>query len=137
MLRSPAPESQLLCVKCGRDTTSSTLPNGTGSAPPTISDRPPAGYHPFLNGDAMDSDSEEHEAGVMQVDPTARSVTSNQLDGTSYRRREVLIIVARREQSDRASKLIGEKLLQGYCLLEEICSTETCYGVLPVFPSLS
>lgn len=40
-----------------------------------------------------------------------------------------LIAVARREQSDRASKLIGEKLLQGYCLLEEICPTNTCYGV--------
>lgn len=80
MLRSPAPDLQLLCVKCGSDTTSSTLPNRTGSSPTTISDRPPAGYHPFLNGDAMDSDSEEHEAGVMQVDPTARSVSSNQLD---------------------------------------------------------
>ena len=82
MLRSPAPESQLLCVKCGRDTTSSTLPNGTGSSPTTISDRPPAGYHPFLNGDAMDSDPEEQEAGVMEVDPTARSITNNQVDGT-------------------------------------------------------
>ena len=82
MLRSPSADRQLLCVKCGRDTTSSTLPNGTASSPATISDRPPAGYHPFLNGDAMDSDSEEHEAGVMQVDPTTRSVTSNQLDGS-------------------------------------------------------
>jgi hypothetical protein len=82
MLRSPGADQQLHCVKCGRDTTSSTLPNGTASSPTTISDRPPAGYHPFLNGDAMDSDSEEHEAGVMQVDLTARSVASNQLDGT-------------------------------------------------------
>ena len=81
MLRSPAPDHQFLCVKCGRDTTSSALPNSAGSSPTTISDRPPAGYHPFLNGDAMDSDSEEHEAGVMQVDPTARSAASNQLDG--------------------------------------------------------
>ena len=38
-------------------------------------------------------------------------------------------MIVRREQSDRASKIIGEKLLQGYCLLDEICPTETCYGV--------
>lgn len=37
--------------------------------------------------------------------------------------------MSRRAQSDQASKLIGEKLLQGYCLLDEICSTDTCYGV--------
>ena len=37
--------------------------------------------------------------------------------------------MARRAQSDQASKLIGEKLLQGYCLLDEICSTNTCFGV--------
>ena len=40
-----------------------------------------------------------------------------------------LTAVERREQSDQASKLIAEKLLQRYCLLDEVCPTETCYGV--------
>ena len=79
MLRSPSPDQRLLCVKCGRDTSTSSLPDGTGTSPPAISEdnRPPAGYHPFLNGDDMESD-EEPGAGVMQVDPSAR----NQLDGS-------------------------------------------------------
>lgn len=77
MLRSPAPDHQLLCVKCGRDTTS-PLPNGTGSSSPPVSgdNRPPASYHPFLNGDDMDSDEVEHDGG-MQVD---RAVANNQVD---------------------------------------------------------
>lgn len=81
MLRSPAPDRQLLCVKCGRDTTV-PLPNGTPASPTTTSqdNNPPAGYHPFLNGDDMDPDEEEHEAGVMDVDPTARAAGTNQLD---------------------------------------------------------
>jgi hypothetical protein len=41
-----------------------------------MSDMPPAGYHPFVNGDAMDSDEEEQEAGVMILDSTTRDVSS-------------------------------------------------------------
>jgi Sjogren's syndrome/scleroderma autoantigen 1 (Autoantigen p27) len=126
MLRSPPPDPHLLCVKCGRDT---SLPNGTPASPINGSESnvPPAGYHPFANGDDMDSDEEEHEAGVMQVDPTARAIATLQSDRihSNYDVDQV----ARREQSDRASKLIGERLLQGYCLLDEICPTETCFGV--------
>jgi len=48
----------------------------------------------------------------------------------------MLTAVARREQSDSASKLIGEKLLQGYCLLDEVCPTETCYGVHIPYPRM-
>jgi hypothetical protein len=77
MLRSPTPDRQLLCVKCGRDTTSS-LPNGTGSSSPPVSgdNRPPASYHPFLNGDDMDSEEVEPEGG-MHVD---RTIPHNQLN---------------------------------------------------------
>jgi hypothetical protein len=32
------------------------------------SNRPPASYHPFVNGDDMDSDEDEQEAGVMEVE---------------------------------------------------------------------
>ena len=83
MVRSPAPARQLLCVKCGRDTTtSSPLPNGSRSSAPTVTetDRPPNGYHPFVNGDDMDSDEDEPEAGVMQDDGTSGVIDMNQLD---------------------------------------------------------
>ena len=123
MVRSPAPDLQLLCVKCGRDT-SAPLPNGTTT--PAQATTPPPGYHPFINGEEMDSDLEEEEAGVMQVE---RAAVANQRDRMIGSRFFFDNIGTRREQSDRAAKLIGEKLLQGYTLLEEICPTPTCYGV--------
>jgi uncharacterized Zn finger protein (UPF0148 family) len=36
---------------------------------------------------------------------------------------------AAREQSDRASRLIGQKMLQGYALLGEVCPNESCIGI--------
>jgi hypothetical protein len=128
MVRSPAPNRQLLCVRCNRDTTA-PLTNGSPASPtsPTDSNRPPAGYHPFVNGDDMDNDEDEPDVGGMQVDPTVRAQETSQLDCMSPS--DVLTSVARRQQSDQASKMIGEKLLQGYCLLDEICATDTCYGV--------
>ncbi|KAL1918534.1 uncharacterized protein VTP21DRAFT_3194 [Calcarisporiella thermophila] len=36
---------------------------------------------------------------------------------------------ARREQSEKATKLIGEKMLQGWALLNDSCINETCYGI--------
>jgi hypothetical protein len=47
------------------------------------SDLPPAGYHPFVNGDAMDSDEEEQEAGVMVLDSTTRALSSAEQHSTS------------------------------------------------------
>jgi hypothetical protein len=43
---------------------------------------PPAGYRPFVNGDAMDSDEEEPEAGVMILDSTTRAVTGAEQHST-------------------------------------------------------
>lgn len=40
-----------------------------------------------------------------------------------------LVLAARRQQSDRASAAIGQKLLQGWTMLGEECSNEGCYGV--------
>ncbi|CAG8654644.1 5174_t:CDS:2, partial [Paraglomus occultum] len=34
----------------------------------------------------------------------------------------------RRKQSQLAAQLIGERMLQGWTLLDEICPNETCYG---------
>jgi len=64
----------LLCVKCGRDTTAALpVPSGTdGLTGAGVTDAPPNNYHPFVNGDGMDSDEEDQEAGVMQVDATLR-----------------------------------------------------------------
>ena len=36
---------------------------------------------------------------------------------------------ARREQSDQASSLIGQRLLQGWALLDAQCENETCFAV--------
>lgn len=38
-------------------------------------------------------------------------------------------MIARREQSDRASAEIGRRLLQGWAMLGEECPNSTCYGV--------
>lgn len=128
LVRSPLPDRQLLCVKCNRDT---TLTNGvqpsTSSGPEDI--LPPSNYHSVVDGDQMDSDEEEQEAGVMQDDPNVIPVTAIDCLLPAM---NLLTVVSRREQSDRASKLIGERMLQGYCLLDEICPTTTCYGVICV-----
>ena len=34
----------------------------------------------------------------------------------------------RRKQSQLAAQSIGERMLQGWTLLDEICPNETCYG---------
>ncbi len=39
------------------------------------------------------------------------------------------IRLQRREQSDRSSKLIGEKMLQGWKMLGEYCPNTTCHGI--------
>jgi len=95
MLRSPAPGSQLLCVKCGSDTTNtSPLPNGTSTsstAAITDGDRPPAGYHPFVNGDDMDSDEEEQEGGVMQDEPVVQAIANGQTERTFLLSRSILM----------------------------------------------
>lgn len=36
---------------------------------------------------------------------------------------------ARRQQSDKASQLIGQKLLAGWIILEDTCPNSSCYGV--------
>jgi hypothetical protein len=41
----------------------------------------------------------------------------------------------RRDQSQRASHLIGQYLLQGWALIDQICPSETCYGVSLLFSS--
>ncbi|KAJ3184177.1 hypothetical protein HDU87_005023 [Geranomyces variabilis] len=35
----------------------------------------------------------------------------------------------RREQGNRASKLLGQKMLQGWTLLDQLCKTPTCIGI--------
>jgi len=85
MLRSPAPASQLLCVKCGRDTSNVPLSNGTSTSATNTTadgDRPPAGYHPFVDGDDMDSDEEEQEAGVMQDESVPQAVANGEAQRT-------------------------------------------------------
>ena len=127
LMRSPPPDRRLFCVRCNRDT---TLPNGVPASPSTAPSEilPPSSYRPVVNGDQMDSDEEEGEAGVMEDDPTAPAAQASAIDCFTPTL-DILMSVNRREQSDRASKLIGEKLLQGYCLLDEVCPTSTCFGV--------
>jgi hypothetical protein len=92
MVRSPAPNRQLLCVRCNRDTTV-PLVNGISASPtsPTADNRPPVGYqpvnyHPFVNGDDMENDEDEPEIGGMQVDHTVHAQETSQLDCTSPKR---------------------------------------------------
>lgn len=42
---------------------------------------------------------------------------------------ELLIRRQRREQSSKASQLIGQKMLQRWALLNEHCPNESCYAV--------
>jgi hypothetical protein len=72
-------------VKCGSDTTSTSVPNGTSTSPTstiTDGDRPPADYHPLVNGDGMDSDEEEQEVRVMQHEPVAQAVVNGHTERT-------------------------------------------------------
>ncbi|RIA80865.1 hypothetical protein C1645_791679, partial [Glomus cerebriforme] len=40
-----------------------------------------------------------------------------------------LLLQSRRDQSNRASHLIGQYLLKGWALIDQICPNELCYGV--------
>ncbi|CAI2165457.1 5715_t:CDS:2, partial [Funneliformis geosporum] len=42
---------------------------------------------------------------------------------------EIQLQQFRRDQSQRASQLIAQYLLQGWALIEQICLNDTCYGV--------
>ena len=69
------------CVKCARDTTA-PVPNGTPASPTIASNTNarPADYQPVVNGDRMDSDEDNQEAGDMEVE---RAVNSNQMECVS------------------------------------------------------
>ena len=84
MLRSPPPTNHLLCVNCGRDTSDpSSVPNdisASATSATTNGDGPPVGYHPFVNGDDMDSDEEDQEGGVMQDEAVAQADANGQTE---------------------------------------------------------
>lgn len=85
MVRSPAPARRLVCVKCGRDTSTVPLTDGTSTSTTSTTangDIQPAGYHPLVNGDDMASDEEEQGPGVMQDEPVAQTVVSDQTGST-------------------------------------------------------
>lgn len=84
MVRSPTPARQLLCVKCGRDTSNVPLTNDTSTSTTGTAvngDLQPAGYHPFVNGDDMDSE-EEQGRGVMQDERVSQAVVNGQTEST-------------------------------------------------------
>ena len=74
LVRSPAPQRQLLCVKCGRDTTNApSAPNGPGVlSNASVVNGLPSSYHPLVDGDDMTNDEEEQDPGVMEVDGSLR-----------------------------------------------------------------
>jgi hypothetical protein len=83
LVRSPAPDRRFLCVKCHRDTTSD-LTNGVSTS---ISSRPngtvaSSNYQIVVDGDEMDSDQEDQEAGVMQDDPASSAAQANASEGS-------------------------------------------------------
>ncbi|CAG8526247.1 hypothetical protein C2G38_2224425 [Gigaspora rosea] len=53
----------------------------------------------------------------------------NSQDSTSTHSAVNMSIEERREQSRRASQSIGQYLLQGWALIDEICPNDTCVGV--------
>ncbi|KAJ3022905.1 hypothetical protein HKX48_004949 [Thoreauomyces humboldtii] len=67
------------------------------------------------DGEDEDEDDDDELEALMLEDlpPTAHS----------------LLTAERRAQGDIASKRIGQKMLQGWTLLDENCPTETCFGI--------
>lgn len=61
---------------------------------------------------------EEEELDMMMEESTAKA--SSDLPEE---------VQKRREQGERASKLLGQKMLAGWTLLDEECPNASCYGV--------
>lgn len=67
------------------------------------------------------SSSESYKAKTVEQKPKEEEVDDMQ--------DELMIRRQRREQSSKASQLIGQKMLQRWALLNEHCPNESCYAV--------
>lgn len=95
--------------------THDTLP--TGSSKSTAPSQPSQSEQ-----QQVQRQQEEEEEVVVAKDPYAAS-------GRRYDDDAARIQLERREQSSRASQLIGQKMLQRWTLLNETCPNPECYAV--------
>ncbi|KAF8741114.1 hypothetical protein AX14_005716 [Amanita brunnescens Koide BX004] len=88
-------------------------------------------FCPNCDNDPDSSSSSNHSAGA-STPPTEASNPPDSPQFIPVTDTEGLI--SRREQSDRASREIGTRLLQGWAMLADECPGPTCYGVPLVRP---
>ena len=88
---------------------------------PTGSSKQTASSHHALSDTQQE---EQHQEQVIVQEPPAAAAGDRQDDDDARR-----IQLERREQSSRASQLIGQKMLQRWTLLNETCPNPECYAV--------
>ncbi|KAI9315199.1 hypothetical protein BX666DRAFT_1960234 [Dichotomocladium elegans] len=99
-------------------------------------------HDPLPTGPSQSSIKQGHPSpNVLTSSPLPRRDEEPDRLSDSTQKKDISIDKAeearkRREQSSRASKLIGEKLLQRWTLLNEICSNPDCYAI-PLMRDLS
>ncbi|KAI7880241.1 hypothetical protein K492DRAFT_237403 [Lichtheimia hyalospora FSU 10163] len=103
--------------------THDTLP--TGSAKQTASS-----HH--AQSDTQQQEQRQEQVIVQEPPAAAAAAGDRQGDDDDARR----IQLERREQSSRASQLIGQKMLQRWTLLNETCPNPECYAI-PLMRDLS
>ncbi|CAG8728046.1 8172_t:CDS:2, partial [Rhizophagus irregularis] len=78
-----------------------------------------------ING-TDDNDKFNNKVGSIQQPSSSQFDLDNMKDDKNDELQQLKI---QRDQSQRASHLIGQNLLQGWALIDQICPNETCYGV--------
>lgn len=82
----------------------------------------------MING-TDNNDKYNNKVGSIQQ-PSSQFDLDNMKDDKNDELQQLKI---QRDQSQRASHLIGQYLLQGWALIDQICPSETCYGVSYAF----
>ncbi|KAG0204021.1 hypothetical protein BGX28_003900 [Mortierella sp. GBA30] len=88
------------------------------------SDMDTAPYHTALISlQAIEVEDEKELESHDEFEDAAEEMVNKPSDQESNQRE------AKREQNERASRLIGEKMLQGWTMLQDACPNSACYGV--------
>ncbi|KAH7105690.1 hypothetical protein BKA62DRAFT_690562 [Auriculariales sp. MPI-PUGE-AT-0066] len=109
LMRRPQ-SSDLLCVSCNT-TTTTTAAAASGASSAASTSLADGSDHPSTS-----------RSSTPPTDPPSRS------SSPGFPLVETPAMIARRAASDRASAEIGRRLLQGWTMLQDSCSTPSCYG---------
>ncbi|TPX70888.1 hypothetical protein SpCBS45565_g01515 [Spizellomyces sp. 'palustris'] len=90
--------------------------------PPTATAKPDSNEERTSVVNGITEEEEEELANILAEDRTTQNNQVGETEDQAFAR-------IRREQGNKASKLLGQKMLAGWTLLDENCPNNACYGV--------